>query len=260
MLQRLILLVLTLFTGCTAASVLAKPLPQYLSPKMNVARTIPLIGEVSGEMLGFVIPAMAGAETPSKTPIDLLISSPGGSVQAGFLIITVMEDIRSRGTKFRCFVPDIAASMAFQILLHCDERYVGNRALLLFHRVRVMLGEGAVLTGPDASALSKDLYAVDRMIWGDLRKHLPLTRESTQYHFDHETAWVAANLCAASPGAFRCYEVLDGVVPYLFALILGPKGEASDGEEAEDDSATIFAPGTIVYMAPPEKMVSVGGN
>ena len=62
--------------------------------------------------------------------IKLFISSPGGSVLQGSHFIDFMK---ASGKKFTC-ITDFAASMAFSIFQHCDNRYVLPSGILMQHQ------------------------------------------------------------------------------------------------------------------------------
>jgi len=66
--------------------------------------------------------------------IILYMSSPGGSVIAGQLLIQQINYLQRRGHKVHC-VADIAASMAFAILQACDDRYVTPSSILMQHQM-----------------------------------------------------------------------------------------------------------------------------
>ena len=88
----------------------------------------------------------------SSDPIYIVINSPGGGVLAGSQLSQAMDIARARDVKVVCAVGSMAASMAFQLLPHCTERYALPNSLLLFHPSRVFVMFG-VITAQD-SALS----------------------------------------------------------------------------------------------------------
>jgi hypothetical protein len=177
--------------------------------------------------------------------VDLVIDSPGGSVFAGDDFISVMDEVKAQGTEIRCYVPRLAASMAFQIYLHCTERHALSRTYLLFHRVRVSTSE--VITAPVASALALDLQAMDDVIVTDLRRYMGMDGDSFMYHFEHETMHLAENLKDLTGYSF--IEV-DDVMPGVERL-LHPKAGSKDGAVraapagifGQDDSG-------LLYIAP----------
>lgn len=163
-------------------------------------RTILLGGVISGPMFSPTLRMLDELAEDKTRPIDIIISSPGGSVIAGSILIDRMEQLKNEGVIFRCVVRDIAASMAFQILLHCDERYAAPKAFLLFHPVRVF-GDGPI-TADMAAALAADLKQADDVVLADLRTYLPMPEEVMMHHFKNETLHQAVNLEKTAPGFF----------------------------------------------------------
>lgn len=152
--------------------------------------------------------------------VDLVINSPGGSVYTGFKFVSVLEDTRSRGIRINCFVGGMAASMAFQILLHCDERHVLDRSFLLWHRARVMMGGmgGQPMTAPQLGVLSADLNSTDSLIFSEVTKYLggeSLSPEVLRYHFENETMHVGENLGKSLPKAFQSHAAIPGLYEAL---------------------------------------------
>lgn len=132
--------------------------------------------------------------------IDIIISSPGGSVIAGNMLVDRMVQLKQGGVKFRCFVRDLAASMAFQFLLFCDERYATPHAFLLWHPVRIF-AQG-VITAANASNLATQLGQADEVALHDLRAHLSMPEADMLTHFYNETLHQAYNLQQTAPGFF----------------------------------------------------------
>ena len=162
-------------------------------------RTIVLNGTISNSIIG---PMMGAMDKLAKTgkDIDIVISSPGGSVIAGSLIIDKMVQLKEDGVQFRCFVRGLAASMAFQLLLFCDERYSTPHSFLLWHPVRIF-AQG-VVTAQLASNLSVQLQQADEVALHDLRAHLPMGEADILMHFYNETLHQAHNLLVTAPGFF----------------------------------------------------------
>jgi hypothetical protein len=233
----LIIVILTVFLLTTG--------PAFSGPlKLNPDRTVSLIGPIAPPSL-VVITEILDLAKDSKKPIDVVIDSPGGYVSVGFRIIATIEHVKAEGIRVRCFVPGYAASMAFQILLHCSERHALNVSQLLFHRVRIFIGGGGpfggggtVMTGPDAMKLGRDLLQVDKAVFKDLEDHLDIERDWILYHFNAETFHIAVNLCDKDPEFLTCHDSVEGLLPFLFSE-LTKKGEAVFTEPETN---------TIIYM------------
>ena len=162
-------------------------------------KTIVLSGPI-GE--GTYLPMMnAMNELGKGDHIDMIISSPGGSVAVGSIIIDRMEQLKERGVVFRCVVRDLAASMAFQILLHCNERYAAPKAFLLWHPVRVFFQ--GVIFSTAAEVLMIQLKLADEEAVSDLKKYLQMGEKELMWHFHNETLHHASGLSKLSPSFFE---------------------------------------------------------
>jgi len=100
------------------------------------------------------------ASAKSREPIHVIINSPGGMILAGYQIIQAMNIARNRGSEVVCVVATMAASMAFQLLPHCDRRYALKKSLLLFHPAHVSL-QGSI-NADEALSIAEDLRRMDR--------------------------------------------------------------------------------------------------
>lgn len=167
--------------------------------ELKPERTIVLAGVITDSIVGPTIDAMTKLAKTGKD-IDIVISSPGGSVIAGSLLVDRMVQMKSDGVKFRCVVRDLAASMAFQFLLFCDERYATPHAFLLWHPVRIF-AQG-VVTAQLASNLATQLQQADEVALHDLRAHLSMPEADILMHFYNETLHQAMNLQSTAPGFF----------------------------------------------------------
>jgi len=167
---------------------------------LSPARTIVLGGVIGGRTLAPMLEALDQLGKKKDEPIDIIISSPGGSVIVGSIIVDRMEQLKNEGVVFRCVVRDLAASMAFQLLLHCSERYSAPGAFLLWHPVRVF-ASGPV-TEKDAESLRVQLRQADDVVLADLKKELPMKESLLMWHFHNETLHQAFNLVKSAPGFF----------------------------------------------------------
>jgi len=179
-----------------------------------------------------------------RQSIHLVINSPGGSVDDGFAFLNRLDYARSKGVVVSCYVPEIAASMAFQILLHCDHRYALKRAGLLWHRVSLTAGRGARINSLIAADLLKDLLLVDKQIIQDLQEHLPMKKEQILFHLDKETMHLATDLKELAPGFF---EEVPATIDGLYEALSSEK-VARQAEEV-DIFKRLFG-GEIMYIKP----------
>ena len=191
-----------------AALLFSGPCFAKSSPTLDPKRTLTIVGEVGGNM----IPLAQRMVELSKTPgdIDIVISSPGGSVAAGTFFITALELARARGSNVRCYVTGLAASMAFQIFAHCDERYALPTAYLLWHPVRAGFFM-ASFTPDQAAQLAEDLKRTEKWATNDLISRFFEHREKYFWkHYHAETLFIAEDLAKEVPGLVDIVDDVPG--------------------------------------------------
>lgn len=163
-------------------------------------RTIVLSGVITDAIVSPMAETMDKLSKSGKS-VDIIIASPGGSVIAGNTLIDKMVNLRNEGIRFRCFVRGLAASMAFQFLLFCDERYATPHSFLLWHPVRIF-AQG-IITADTANNLATQLWQADEVALHDLRAHLDMSEADIVLHFYNETLHQAINVQALSPSFFK---------------------------------------------------------
>jgi ATP-dependent protease ClpP protease subunit len=171
-------------------------------------RTLYVTGVVDGSVLVLAaqITDMAAVSTD---PIDMVINSPGGSVVAGMQLLSAMDVAKARGVKFRCVVPVMAASMGFQILANCDERYALKYAMLLWHPVKISSRDG--FSAEQLLYESDRIRAIERPLMRHLIAVLGITRKIFWYHYRHETLWIASEFGDLSPGFLTIVDDIQNV-------------------------------------------------
>ena len=213
------------------------------APSLTKGRTVRIDGPIVDDTLDRIAqPILILARDGSRKPVDIVVDSPGGSIEAGFLFINVLEAARATGTPIRCFVPNMAASMAFQILLHCDERYALRGSWLLWHGARLYMGR-VPLTSELALQLGADLGMINTVILRDLDRVLGayLSPAAIRYHFRVETFHSGEGLSLVAPGFLRAYDHIPG----LLEALKDPKVPSSN---PGGDIQMRIRPGTIVYI------------
>lgn len=162
---------------------------------LNPKRLIEVIDVIDG---GVVAQAQRVHDlvTESKAPIDLLINSPGGAITPGYMLVDALDAARKSGVKIRCAVGVLAASMAFNLLAHCDERYALRHAAMLFHPPRI--SARGPLTVKDLDQASDDLKRILRKSTPELLAMVGMTPKEFYKHFHAETLWTAEQLAEAS--------------------------------------------------------------
>lgn len=101
-----------------------------LKPSLNKNRVLYLNSQVDESSVNPLIDAIKALNEKSSEPIWLLISSPGGSVLHGALLISEMEASKAPVNTV-CTL--LCASMAAMIHGHGANRYALDRAILMYH-------------------------------------------------------------------------------------------------------------------------------
>jgi len=199
--MRLFLALSLVFLSCTASAKEAL--------RVNQNRAVAIDTEISRNMGAVQARLLTLAADKSGEAVDIVLDSPGGSVFSGFQFVNAMEEVKGQGVRIRCFVNGLAASMAFQILVHCDERYALSRSFLLWHGVRTQSREP--ITSRSAAALHADLAAIDKVILAELRETLGLKEEELLFHFNQETLHIGDNLGVMCPNFITIRRYIPGI-------------------------------------------------
>lgn len=227
---------------------------------VNGSRAVVVSGPIMGS-LDSTAKAMHDMSVDKKhgeEPIDLILDSPGGSVISGFAFINAMEAIKERGTPIRCFVKDMAASMAFGIFLHCSERHALSRSLLLWHRARVG-GMGEPITAPLATQLAEALQSADDVILEETISVLSkdMSEGDIERHFEAQTLHIASNLGRLLPHVLQVHSTIPGLYEAFYAkkkdvnifdLLFGGGGRKGNTPLPTITPEMLYAPGTILYV------------
>lgn len=171
----------------------------HAEPAAQDPRFLFLEGVLTGPTLAPLQEALdrAIAHPDDDRPISILINSPGGSVIVSTVFINRMQTLRDMGVDINCYVLDVAASMAFQVLTQCTNRYALPTSFLLWHGVRV--STMAPITAASAKRIAEDLERMDNLIQLQLGNALHMNAADVQYHFDNETLWSGYELNANDP-------------------------------------------------------------
>lgn len=173
------------------------------------------------------------AESLNLTPVNIIIDSPGGSVLLGGLIVQFVDTLTARGIIVNCYVPLVAASMAFTLFMHCTNRYAGNHSYLLWHRARTTVKDN--LTTLDAAAISASLALEDERVKEDIKRTLGDTDEIwTAYN--NESLNTVQSVVKMSPKFLTILNDLGNVYELLQVKTIAPKAGSrntvsGDGEK-----------------------------
>lgn len=172
------------------SSVVACAKTDYKVP--DTGRTFYVTGVIDFSSIE-VANAIERASAAKSAPIHIVINSPGGIVDAGKQVIQAMDIAQQRGSPVICTVGMLAASMAFQMLSHCTERYALKSTLLLFHPSRVFVRNSA-LTADEMLLISSELKKIDVKADKDNIEMMSADRKWYKMHNTNETLWNAEDL------------------------------------------------------------------
>lgn len=207
--MRLLLVLLMTMTACSARAA-----------DLDPARMVYVNLAIEQSALEPVRKAFSRFITTSNKPITIVINSPGGEVISGNGFINDMHLARANGIEINCYVLDMAASMAFQILTQCSNRYALRSSYLLWHGVRV--GMRGIVTAKSASDLAADLQRMDDYVIEQLNDALHLSPRDIRSHFDRETLWYGYQLAEADPA----FISVSNAFPELMRVL--PKAQAME--------------------------------
>ena len=137
---------------------------KLVSPKENLNlltdRIVHLDSPIDDDVADTMIARMQ--ELHKSTGVQVIvIDSPGGSVLSGQRIIDEMIKEQAEGQKFVCEVQENAHSMAFNILTHCDKRFMSEEGHSVVHKIALSsFPSGARIT---AYLMRKIAAAMDKM-------------------------------------------------------------------------------------------------
>lgn len=208
--KHIILLLIVLVISCLL-SVTAKS-----EIKLDPKKAIILAGVVAPESMdGLDIEVLARSARGDKE-IQLVIDSPGGEVGSGFAFVDALEAVKANGTTVTCFVPRLAASMGYQIFMHCSKRYVLPGANLMWHRLRLDFFS-ETLTSADLFPLAEGLAQGDQYILDELVAVMGedlSTKEIIEYR-DKETLHSGHDLAELLPSSVECKKHIVGLLESL---------------------------------------------
>lgn len=158
---------------------------------VNPKRLIEVIDVIDGGVLEGAR-QLDKLSSESKAPVYILLNSPGGETIPGYSFADAMIAAHERGTRLVCVTGVLAASMAFNLLAYCDERYALPHAKLLFHPVRISAREG--ITVADMETLTPQMKRLEAANKAALIEMMGAKREWFDLHYAAETLWEAQDL------------------------------------------------------------------
>lgn len=228
----LLLTVTSMLMACSAHA-------EEFNPRNTVIIDQPIGRDTMAPIIDKMNRFLASKQAPAE--IKLIIDSPGGSVYTGFKFIAQMKALQAQGTVIKCFVPGLAASMAFHILVHCDERNILQESALLWHRARVFVMMAA-FTAPVASELARDLQQIDDHILREVRAGLSrdMSDKEIVYHFERETLHIGRDLCNQVPSFCTAHAAIPGLLEVMARKDMVTTLPVEDPDQLFRDESMIY--------------------
>jgi len=117
------------FTGSSGAYQLTEPQMALLK---CLVPAIDIVGDVNSNMLAYVRTAVRYLRSTGSPAIDVFITSPGGSVDAG---LDIYDELRLYSGRKTATINDKAASMGAIILQACEVRRCALHSHVLIHHI-----------------------------------------------------------------------------------------------------------------------------
>ncbi len=180
---------------------------------LNPTRTINLVGpvkfnaiELAGRVLGML---------DNLAPIQVVINSPGGSVQTGETLINSLGMAHNLGIRVECLVVGAAYSMAFNLLRTCDKIYALPTATFLFHPIRAYVNQP--LRAYDFLEMAKGINAEDQKYILAVRAITHMSIEVIKANYYQETMWTMSMLAGAGCTSITEVKAVRGLSPDALA-------------------------------------------
>ena len=128
MISRLVVLVLALGVGSAASA--ADPKKASGDPVVLSQRLVEISGGIAFDSMKKAQKEILDLASQGDDVIWVRINSPGGSVDAGLILIDTMKAVKA---PIHCIVESSAYSMAAMLLTFCDKRYGLPHATFMLH-------------------------------------------------------------------------------------------------------------------------------
>ena len=126
-----------------------------------------------------------------KCGIEIVFSSPGGSIIDGFELFDFIQDLRLNGHKITTGSLGMAASMAGILLQAGDHRWIGHQCWLMIHRAAF----GAIGKTYEIEDEVKLVKRIEGRIVDIFTKRSKLTSLKIKRNWDRKDWWIDADEC-----------------------------------------------------------------
>ena len=121
--------------------------------------------------------------------IEIIFSSPGGSIIDGFELFDFLQDLRSKGHHITTGTLGMAASMAGILLQAGDVRWVGGQAWIMIHRAAF----GAFGKTYEVEDEVEFVKRIEGRILDIFTARSKLTKQKIKRNWDRKDWWISAD-------------------------------------------------------------------
>ena len=145
--------------------------------------------DVSGGSVGSCIKKLTEWHRVNpKCDIEIIFSSPGGSIIDGFELFDYIQHLRNEGHHMTTGTLGMAASMAGILLQSGDTRWIGQQAWLMIHRASF----GAYGKTFEIEDEVKFIKRVEERVLDIFTSRSNLTRNKIKRNWDRKDWWISA--------------------------------------------------------------------
>tara|TARA_Y100000593_G_scaffold94174_1_gene192004 strand:- start:15657 stop:16406 length:750 start_codon:yes stop_codon:yes gene_type:complete len=126
-----------------------------------------------------------------KCDIEIVFSSPGGSIIDGFELFDFIQDLRNNGHKITTGSLGMAASMAGILLQAGDVRWIGHQAWMMIHRAAF----GAIGKTYEVEDEVRLVKRIEDRCLDIFISRSKLTKQKIKRNWDRKDWWIDADEC-----------------------------------------------------------------
>jgi ATP-dependent Clp endopeptidase proteolytic subunit ClpP len=126
-----------------------------------------------------------------KCDIELVFSSPGGSIIDGFELFDFLQEMRSKGHKVITGSLGMAASMAGILLMAGDVRWIGHQAWMMIHRAAF----GAIGKTYEVEDEVRLVKRIEERCLDIFVSRSKLSKQKIKRNWDRKDWWIDADEC-----------------------------------------------------------------
>ena len=127
----------------------------------------------------------------TKCDIEIVFSSPGGSIIDGFELFDFIQELRLKGHEITSGSLGMAASMAGVLLQAGDIRWIGHQSWMMIHRAAF----GAIGKTFEVEDEVKFVKRIEGRILDLFTSRSKLTKQKIKRNWDRKDWWIDADEC-----------------------------------------------------------------